>query len=84
MLGASAIIRGVLPADIYFSGTRVLLKSRGLHTKNRLFSVVLFDTKIHLNDSKFYADFRTSDWLSWLAARSLKGQVLGSKPGWVR
>ena len=26
----------------------------------------------------------TSDWLSWLAARSRKGQVSGSKPGWER
>ena len=27
---------------------------------------------------------QTSDWLSRLAARSRKGQVLGSKPGWER
>ena len=25
-----------------------------------------------------------SAWLSWLATRSRKGQVLGSKPGWER
>ena len=28
--------------------------------------------------------FETSDWLSRLAARSRKGQILGSNPGWER
>ena len=35
-------------------------------------------------DLRSYYESDSSDWLSWLAARSRKGQVLGSKPGWER
>ena len=51
MLGVSAIVRVVLPADIYLAQKYL----EGCTQEIDFFSLVLFDTKTHLEDSKFCA-----------------------------